>query len=555
MTYTGPRGEFPLRLRCEYPGVAWECTRHIPGVAPDWNRGLLLVPDAAEAVCKILDAPAPPVFGPAAKADTNLPLREYQREGAQFLADRDYAMLCYPPRAGKTLTSLAASQLLQSQRTLIICPAGARLVWRDEIKKWLGEDALLLYGRGGNQCRFANERNYRYLNKPTRGAHDEQAFRIALETARFTIINYELLQSQTKTDEYGGVYDVEHLPGWTATLNRQNYRLAIIDESHYIRGWKKGAKGKPSRRELVAEAIEHVQTAWGLTGTPVCSKVSDLWGQLQTLSGGLWGYKDTPFCYHTRYCAAHRGQYGWVDSGSSNVEELADRLKYIKLQPSRSEILPDMPPKMRQVIRIENETKYKLSGRGHPTEQASLAMAWTLKFKLPAIVDAVEAAILNGEKAIVYASRKASVEVLFKAFQKAKLRVFRGTSDDDCDAVAQKFRDSGPAVLVGTIDAWAGFRSLKGATSVHYAEYSFRPDFMVQSEDRPYEPGLKGLSVCYYVLENSIDVHIEKVLLPKVEEIAAVSDAEHSADFLQPFVTDTGSDSLMDVINAMMEDE
>jgi hypothetical protein len=49
--------------------------------------------------------------------------------------------------------SLGAATLVDSRKTLIVCPQYARLGWADEVQEWLGEGALLLCGRGGREAR------------------------------------------------------------------------------------------------------------------------------------------------------------------------------------------------------------------------------------------------------------------------------------------------------------------------------------------------------------------------------------------------------------------
>lgn len=80
-------------------------------------------------------------------------LRDYQKLGASFLARRAYAMLCDPPRAGKTLQAIAASVLTASKRTLILCPSLAKYVWAGEIAKWAGDEAVILFGQAGDEVR------------------------------------------------------------------------------------------------------------------------------------------------------------------------------------------------------------------------------------------------------------------------------------------------------------------------------------------------------------------------------------------------------------------
>jgi hypothetical protein len=165
----GRRGNRPVFISSQ---VDWERQRTITDVP-----GVLAVPggfrctwDVAWAVAALLkvEAPTPPLSTEEEYNDAlaNLPgidryrelelnkrLREYQITGAGFLALRSWAMLCDPMRAGKTLTALTGSVLVDTQKTLVVCPALPKLGWAEEIAKWVDEEAVILEGRAGKVAR------------------------------------------------------------------------------------------------------------------------------------------------------------------------------------------------------------------------------------------------------------------------------------------------------------------------------------------------------------------------------------------------------------------
>ena len=68
------------------------------------------------------------------------PLRDYQEQGVCWLkaalANHRGVLLADDPGLGKTRQALAAADQLNAQRILIVCPAGARRVWQNEIATW-----------------------------------------------------------------------------------------------------------------------------------------------------------------------------------------------------------------------------------------------------------------------------------------------------------------------------------------------------------------------------------------------------------------------------------
>jgi hypothetical protein len=62
---------------------------------------------------------------------------------------------------------------------------------------------------------------------------------------------------------------------------------------------------------------------------------------------------------------------------------------------------------------------------------------------------------------------------------------------------------------------------------------------MLQAEDRPYEVGVTGLNILYYLVRGSVDEHIEQVVLPKVETLARVVDERTAVDVKNALLKDT----------------
>lgn len=94
---------------------------------------------------------------PEKKVESLIQLRDgscpypYQWEGAAFLARRGRALLADEMGLGKTVQAILAAAALRSaerpaRAVTIVCPASLRGGWRDEIARWLGDDALLLEG-------------------------------------------------------------------------------------------------------------------------------------------------------------------------------------------------------------------------------------------------------------------------------------------------------------------------------------------------------------------------------------------------------------------------
>jgi SNF2 family DNA or RNA helicase len=551
-------------------------------------------------------------------------MRSYQKPAAAFLALRDYAMLCDPPRAGKCLPTLAASVLVDARRTLIVCPALPKLGWAEEVAKWVGEEAVILEGRAGKvarkfcmacrgrgftvdpaaatplRCEHCKKKNgqsdgWKLVNATygTCSAHGhtcpacEQELYDLIDQAKYVIVNYDLLAAQKARDGAGREYFRADLPGWVPALSQFEFDLCILDEAHNVRGWSSAQKARgQSRRERVNRLTEMVPRVWGVTATPMFGFVRDYWGQLDTISKGAVSGNDarTPFNFHVRYCEGEKGEYGWRADGRTAFAEteLVQRMKYFMLRRERDEILKDMPPKPRHVVRIEGDTKSTKvkralrarkaqTGRQSRADTAKTLMVLAAEIKTPHVVEAVMEDLSAGAKVMVVAVNPDSVRMLAKALEKecrkksnaprmraVNVKIWEAHGEGISAAarakMAKRFsQHTGAGAICLSIDAWRqGGVSLEGVTAEHWIDLHHDPAANLQVEDRAYIPGItKGLSISYYVLKGSYDEHREARILPKIESLARMQQDVDAATLRAAFQreTDASAQTLVDTIN------
>lgn len=82
----------------------------------------------------------------------------YQVEGAVFLARAGRALLADEMGLGKTGQAILAAAILRRakapvQHVTVVCPASLRGGWQEEIRRWLGEDVVLLEGSATDRAR------------------------------------------------------------------------------------------------------------------------------------------------------------------------------------------------------------------------------------------------------------------------------------------------------------------------------------------------------------------------------------------------------------------
>jgi SWI/SNF-related matrix-associated actin-dependent regulator 1 of chromatin subfamily A len=451
-------------------------------------------------------------------------LYPFQKDGARFLAQRDYALLCDEMGLGKTGQALVAAEArliaargasLTTPHVLIICPALAKLHWRREVLKWTGYEAAVIEGLAAKD----------------------------LPQARYIIANYDILYGQRRRDAAGKMHDVGHLGGWRKQLAGK-FPIVVIDEAHNLRG------RDSHRSKAVAEVCKGATCVWMLTGTPIPNHVRDLWALWDIMSGGLAGYF---WPWAKAYCGAYKGAYGWVADGSSATQELSQRLSFFMLGRSKAVAGLELPEKRREMLPVDVGT---LPVTGTPivreshsvgrTNAVAAALRATARAKQPAIVENTNAALAAGQKVVVFVYLRQQVEEIAKALKPGLIiATHGGDSVESRDAAAKTFREYiGPAAFVATIDAVGIAISLVGADLVIFGDLSWEPAKLLQAEGRAHRHGSTArVLVRYIIAAGTIDDAVADAVIAKLATIEAAIGTTPDADELSRQLGRDGSTS------------
>lgn len=164
----GARGQRPFRFTLEDDDdIAKLKELDIPGVLVRGRR-VDCAYDVAPEICNYIGCPgalnAPiqlrencPIPMPGLPKYKALGLdkkrRDYQGHSTRFLFRRAYGYLTEEPRMGKCIIVLCVFILDDAKKMLILCNSLGKYVWGEEIAKWIGEEAVLLFGRAGHEVR------------------------------------------------------------------------------------------------------------------------------------------------------------------------------------------------------------------------------------------------------------------------------------------------------------------------------------------------------------------------------------------------------------------
>jgi len=442
-----------------------------------------------------------------------LKLRPFQRGGVKYALDADCrTFIADEMGLGKTIQALAVIQAKGAYPALVICPKAVKLNWVSEAERWLP-------GK---------------ITKSIKGK--------SIPEADVLVINYDIV--------------VKH----KAALISAGFKAIVLDESHFVKN--KGAKrtkaivgywDKDTRTRVPGIASE-IPIKLALTGTAILNRPSELVAQLDYLGrldelGGSWSFLQ-------RYCGAKKTKFGWDMSGSSNLAELADRLRstcYVRRE--KSVVATELPPLQRSMVPValSNVKKYKQGladviswmhekraekgvafNRDAAYRAEALAKIEGLKqlvamHKMTSVVDWVKNYLegTEGGKLVLFATHRDVQKKLLEEmsdFNPAKIA--GGDTDIDRAASINKFwNDPSCRVIVASLKAASVGVNLQCASAVAFAEFGWNPADHDQAEARVHRIGSEHSSINAYWLyaEGTFDDEVIALINEKRAVVDAVN--------------------------------
>ena len=226
-------------------------------------------------------------------------LRDYQREGFLFLADRILcgagALLADDMGLGKTLQVLALLQSFAENdpahplRAIVVCPAAVTGVWMAECARFSPHLRAAAY-LGTSPVRAA-------LRKDWKGG--------------LLVTHYGLVRSDM------------------TALSEMEFDFAVLDEAQYIK----------NPHALTTIAVKRLQTRHriALTGTPLENRLLDLWSIMDFLNPGLLGEADD--------------FQQWSSSRDGNLR-VQKRIAPLMLRRTKDRVAAQLPPRTVNTVRI-----------------------------------------------------------------------------------------------------------------------------------------------------------------------------------------------------------
>lgn len=399
----------------------------------------------------------------------------FQREGIEWLWNHPRALLADEMGLGKGCQAIGVIDRMPAQsRTLIVVPAGLRLNWMRELSLWLTLPRRCVLAR-------------RYL-----------------PDAPVVVIHYDAL------------------PRLEAQLRAVRWDLVIVDEAHGIRHpWTTRARHVLGDEwTLPLEADRRIL----MTGSPIPNRPMELWPLLRWL-----GLEMDRNSFGHQFCG------GKDYLGASDEAGLRELLGRYMLRRRKADVLTDLPPKSRQIVRIAPDgaarvamdAEWALERQADGLEwaqkvgmaQMSRAREQTeaAKVAMPAVQALLREAVAQSGKIVVFGCNVATAKAVAAMFPGQAVSYCGADNAEARQRAVDQFQaDLECQVFAGTIGAAGVGITLTAACRAIFLGEDWTPGLGDQAEDRIWRIGQKRPCLIQHaVLEGSVDARALEIQFSK----------------------------------------
>jgi len=397
-------------------------------------------------------------------------LRPYQTDGAGWLLhlarEKSAGLLADEMGLGKTVQALAMMESLPGPH-MVVCPSSLVWNWCREAEKFVPGLKVLAIEGVGREARFG-----------------------AISSSDIVITSYALLRR-----------DIERYKGF-------QFSTVVLDEAQHIKN--------PDSQNAAAACALRADARFILTGTPLENSLRDLWSLFDFLLPGYLGSrKDFQERYEKPLIEGERGPL-W--------ERLNRRVRPWMLRRKKSDLLPELPEKIEQIVEVELTPAQKavytqlqiaaraevdaLKDSGGAARMRVLTALLRLRqaccdlrllgeappdssAKLNALLELVGEAVDGGHRVLVFSQFTTMLDLIAPALDEAGFAWCRlDGSTKDRAAVVEKFQ-SDPAIPVFLISLKAGGTGLNltaADTVIHFDPW-WNPAVEAQATDRAHRIG------------------------------------------------------------------
>jgi SWI/SNF-related matrix-associated actin-dependent regulator 1 of chromatin subfamily A len=434
-------------------------------------------------------------------------LYPFQVEGVNWLSKQSNALLGDDMGLGKSVQALMS--LPSDGYGIIVAPAGLKYNWLDECKKWRDDlTCTVIEGRGNFRLPRKNE---------------------------IVVVNYDILPdwlltpkkptTQSQKDYYAS------LNTWRNDLKAKHPGVElvtlIVDEAHKVKNYK------TKQSQKVKNLSSICKNTWGLTGTPLVNRPTDLYGVLDSLNMSYKVFGGLPR-FRTLF-NAWQDRFGWKYGDPQPI--VPELLRRVMLRRKREQVLPDLPTKTYTTLTVgdvdpalrrqmdemweEFGGVVEIDEELPPFEKFSKLRHDLAKSRIEAMLEYVENAEEQDVPLVVFSAHLPPLDALLVRDGWA---VISGDTKPERrqeivrDFQAGKLKGVGVSIKAGGVGL-----TLTRAWKVLFVDLDWTPAANTQAEDRICRIGQTSnkVEVVRMVSDHPLDIHVNNLLSKKMALIQA----------------------------------
>lgn len=455
-----------------------------------------------------------------AKKASAIGLYPFQVEGVNFLSHKRRALLGDDMGLGKTVQALMT--VPKHGKALVVCRAGLKYNWSDEIQKWRSDLTVTVLS-GKNSFRW-----------PVAG--------------EVVVINHDILPPQfhtiarNKGEQMQAYWD--RLKVWRDGLAKTNPEAAntvlVVDEAHDFKTYDSQRSRK--MKEMCRLVYEANGKVIGLTGSPLTNRPEDLYGVFDVL-----GLAKETFGTLERFKILFNAVEEVVNRRGNRATHygkpqpiVPELLRRVMLRRIRSEVLPDLPNKTYTNLLVGNVdaslqqkldelweewgSYIEVEGQLPPFEKFSEVREKLARSRVPAVLEYVENAEEQEVPLVVFSAHLAPLDALLL---RPGWAVISGDTKPERrqqivrDFQAGKLKGVGVSIRAGGVGL-----TLTHAWKALFVDLDWTPGSNWQAEDRICRIGQTSnkVEIVRMVSDHPLDLHVHNLLAEKIDTIQKAVD-------------------------------
>ena len=460
-------------------------------------------------------------------------LYPFQRDGVKYIQKKKGRVLLADDQGlGKSVTVAAWLALNPDKRpVVIVCPAGLKLHWKKEIRKWVkGESVVVLDHKTPNP--------------------------IMLERKSVIIVNYDILGSFTKQRNYNKNsrkwsrgHKLNH-NCWATFILAKSPMVLVLDEVHRI----KNSAAQQTKAVQYLSKVGRIPHVIAISGTPVINAPVEIYNALELINPHVI---PSFYSFTRRYCKPKLTRWGWTYTGAENTEELNRALtRLFMLRRTKEDVkhdLPDLPDKnppkvillgltnrkeyqeaendfLEYVKRSRGQRAYKKAQRAEFLTKMAYLRRLTATGKIKKGVKWIKRFFKNnpGEKLVLFAIHRNVVRDVAREFPGEVVTITGSTPSNERERAVHLFQNNKRIrLLIGNIRAAGVGLTLTAASNLAFLEFAITPAEINQASDRIHRIGQdKTVTIHFLAAKGTIEQKLVERLANKDSIIASVIDGQ-----------------------------